>query len=80
MSQQNVFDVLKESKRAMTAKEIYENLRRKNVNISLGSVQVNLLKLSKSEYAVIRITMSGNRQKYILRDYATVEHLEQEHL
>lgn len=79
MSQQDVYDLLKETKKAMTSKEIHKTLTMKGIMVSAGSVTTNLSKLVKGRNPlVLRFdpVRSGNVPKYILWEYASRKQIE----
>ena len=71
MSQEQVYDVLKESKTGMTPYEIMLVLEEQGVHISKGTIVVNLSRLTNQNDALVVRYYTGNlnRPRYILKKY-----------
>lgn len=78
MSQQDVYDILKEKKEPVTSLKIWKEITRKGRKVSRGSICTNLSKMvNRSCPSVLRLeTSSSNIPKYILIKNAKKEHIE----
>ena len=82
MGQTEVLEVLKDSKRPLTTKEIHKRILEKGFTIGKGTVTSNIRKLTKKSNGsnqVIKLLVNGheNRIKYVLREKATKKMLKE---